>query len=227
MNTVPTSPSPSPPRPAASQTPLVALGTVVVLIAPHLGVPMALYLPLGLGLCAAMLRYQGLGFAGLGFRWRAFGVGPLLVGGMLGAVYAVVNYSVIGPVLARLLGERPDLSDFAFVRQHLSGYLLMLVLAWVVGGIYEELVFRGFLDAMLVRHLPAWRGRRWLAMAVTALVFAAYHAQLGRFGAANALVFALFAAAVRRRWPGNLWYVISFHACADMGAFTLIRLGYL
>jgi uncharacterized protein len=32
---------------------------------------------------------------------------------------------------------------------------------------------------------------------------------------------------VRSRWPANLWYVISFHACADMSAFTLLRLGYL
>lgn len=59
------------------------------------------------------------------------------------------------------------------------------------------------------------------------LPFAVYHLQLGTFGVANALVFALIAAALRQRWPKNPWYLISFHPRADTSAFTLIRLGYL
>jgi len=223
MRDVPTS---SPAR-SPGKTGLVVLGTLGVLVAPHLGVPMVLYPWFGLGLCTLMLRGQGLWWADTGFRWRGLGVGAVLVGGSLGVLYAAANLGVIGPTLALLLDERPDLSDFAFVRAHFSGYLIALALAWVIGGFYEELVFRGFLHASLMRGLPGGRVRPVLAMVLTALAFAAYHAQLGAFGVANALVFALFAAAVRSRWPANLWYVISFHACADMSAFTLIRLGYL
>lgn len=220
--------TPLPPsRPTTAQTLLIAFGGLCVLLAPHLGVPMFLYPLLGLGLCAGMLRYQRLGFADVGFQWRALGTVPLLVGGALGVAYAMANYAAIGPTLARLLGELPDLSSFDFVRAHLSGYLIALALSWVIGGFYEELVFRGFLQAMLLRHLPAWRGRPVVATALVVLLFAAYHVQLGAFGAANALVFAVFAAAVRQRWPDDLWYVIGFHACADMTAFTLMRLGYL
>ncbi|WP_163840708.1 CPBP family intramembrane glutamic endopeptidase [Pseudoxanthomonas sacheonensis] len=217
----------TPSRPAIAQTLLVASGSLCVLLAPHFGVPMFLYPLLGLGLCAGMLRYQRLGFADIGFRWRALGIVPLLVGGTLGVAYAMANYAAIGPMLARSLGELPDLSSFDFVRAHLSGYLIALALAWVIGGFYEELVFRGFLQAMLLRHLPAWHGRPVVATTLVVLLFAAYHVQLGAFGVANALVFAVFAAAVRQRWSDNLWYVISFHACADMTAFTLMHLGYL
>jgi len=209
------------------RVPLIALGTACVLAAPHLGVPMLLYPALGLGLCTAMLRYRQLRWADVGFGWRGFGVIPLIVGGALGVAYAVVNYSVIGPALALALGELPDLSDFAFVRDHLSGYVIALALAWLIGGFYEELVFRGFLYDALLRHLPGSRWRTLLAFALTALVFAAYHWQLGRFGVANALVFALFAGAMRCRWPANLWYAISFHAWADMSAFTLMHFHYL
>lgn len=220
-------PSTSPHPPSRRQTCLVALGTVCVLVAPHLGVPVFLYPVVGLALCTAMLRYQGLDWAAVGFRWRALGPGPLLTGAILAAAYVAVNFHVIGPLLADLLHERPDLSDFAFVRAHLSGYLIALALAWVVGGFYEELVFRGFLQHALSRHLPASRLRPFIATVVTVLVFAVYHCQLGAFGMANALVFAVFAAAIRSRWPANLGYAIAFHACADMGAFTLMRLGYL
>src|SRR5690349_7579877 len=223
MRDVPTS---SPAR-SLGKTGLIVLGTLGVLVAPHLGMPMVLYPWFGLGLCTVMLRGQGLRWVDTGFRWRGLGTAAVLVGGLLGVPYAAVNFSLIGPMLALLLGEQPDLSDFAFVRAHFSGYLIALALAWVIGGFYEELVFRGFLHASLMRCLPAGRARSGLAIMLTVLAFAAYHAQLGAFGVANALVFALFAAGVRSRWPANLWYVISFHACADMSAFTLIRLGYL
>lgn len=214
-------------RPSPLRALLLAAGTASVLVAPHLGVPMFLYPLWGLGLCTAMLRWQGLRFADLGWGWRRAGAVPLLFGGALGVAYAAANYTLIGPMLAVLTGELPEFSAFAFVRRSLAGYLFAWVAAWVIGGVYEELVFRGFLHGMLVRYLPAWRARGAFAVALTALAFAAYHVQLGRFGMANALVFGLCAAAVRQRWPRNLWYVISFHACADASAFTLIRLGYL
>lgn len=109
-----------------SQRSVLILGTACVLLAPHFGVPMFLYPLLGLGLCAVMLRWQGLGFEDVGFRWSGLRPGPLLLGGALGLAYAAANYGVIGPVLADLLGKRPDLSAFDFVRGPLGGYLLAL-----------------------------------------------------------------------------------------------------
>ncbi|HEU4669217.1 MAG TPA: CPBP family intramembrane glutamic endopeptidase [Dyella sp.] len=206
---------------------MLLAGTLCVLLAPHLGMPMWLYPPFGVAMCALMLRRQGLGFADVGLCGRGLRARPLLLGGALGLAYAAANYLAIGPLLARLLGELPDLSDFAFVRRSSTGYLVALVLAWLIGGLYEELVFRGFLQGMLERHLPARPARPAAAMAITVLVFAAYHAQLGAFGVANALVFGLVVAAIRNRWRANLWYAVGFHACADSAAFTLMRLGYL
>lgn len=188
---------------------------------------MLLYPWLGLGLCWALLRWLLLDFGTLGFRWRARKALPLLLGGLLGVAYAALNDRMIGPVLAQVLGTYPDFSDFDFVRHSLAGYLLAVALAWIIGGFYEELVFRGFLQAMLLRYLPAGAVGSQLAFAITALAFAAYHVQLGAFGMATALIFALIAGALRQRWPDNLWYLISVHACADTAAFTLIHLGYL
>ncbi|MGN2251367.1 hypothetical protein ACFWZ1_14950 [Frateuria sp. GZRe14] len=44
------------------------LGTLGVLVAPHLGVPMVLYPLFGLGLCTVMLHGQGLPWADTGFN---------------------------------------------------------------------------------------------------------------------------------------------------------------
>lgn len=206
---------------------VLAAGTACVLLAPHLGVPMFAYPLFGAGLCVLLLRWQGLRLADIGFRWRDLRARPLLIGAGLGVAYALLNYAVIGPLLALILQARPDLSDFAFVRGSLAGYLVGVGLAWIIGGFYEELVFRGFLQGMLERCLYVRRGGALIAAGTTALVFAAYHWQLGAFGVANALVFALFAAGIRRRWPDNLWYAIVFHACADTTAFTLMRMGWL
>lgn len=205
----------------------IALGITGVLIAPHLGVPTLVYPLFGFALCTAMLAMQRRRWSDVGFRWRGCRPTPLLVGGTLGVFYALANDVVIGPLLFRLIGTYPDFSDFDFVRAHVSGYLIALALSWIVGGLYEELVFRGFLYDALLRYLPVRHARTPIAVTATAVAFAAYHWQLGAFGIANAFVFAWFVAAVRYRWPDNLWYAISFHACADMTAFTLMRLGYL
>lgn len=91
----------------------------------------------------------------MGFRWRACTPAALAGAGLLGVAYAALNYSIIGPLLARLLGERPDLSGFAVVRQSLGGYPIAVALECIIGGFYEEPVFRGFIQTTLLRRLPA------------------------------------------------------------------------
>jgi uncharacterized protein len=212
----------------ASTRGALALAGVTLLVAfPHFGLlPIYAYPLPGMLLCWALLRWDRRTFADIGFRWRALGWRPLLVGGALGLGFALLNYLAIGPMLAWLLGTTPDLSEFGFVRDSWHGYLLMLALCWLVGGLYEEIVFRGVVFSVLHDRLPPSH-RRLVAALLTSIVFAIYHLQLGAFGIANAFVTALALSLLQARHPRDLWYVIAFHATSDMFALTLIRHGYL
>src|SRR5437773_10332832 len=49
------------------------------------------------------------------------------------------------PLLARWIGKMPDLSDFADLVGNLKLLLVYLALAWVLGALGDELVYRGYL----------------------------------------------------------------------------------
>lgn len=206
---------------------LVALGVTTLLVFPQFGwLPMHVYPFVGVALCAGILAIEHKRFADVGLDWRVLGWRPLLAGVGLGLAFMALNYTVIGPALARVFGA-PDLSAYHVVRQDSGGYLRMLALSWLVGGLYEELVFRGVVFSVLHSRL----GRTPWAFAAAALatsgLFAAYHVQLGAYGVAHAFVVALALSAVQARWPRNLWPLVAFHATCDCVAFTLIRHGWL
>ena len=207
---------------------LVAAGIATLLVFPQLGwLPMHAYPLVGAALCAGVLALERRRFVDVGLDPQALGWRPLLAGTGLGLAFAAFNFLAIGPLLAAILGERPDLSAFAFVRTDGSGYVRMLVLSWLVGGLYEEVVFRGVIFSVLSSRFGTRRGAFALAALTTSALFAAYHVQLGAFGVANAFVVALALSAVQARWPRNLWPLIAFHATCDCVAFTLIRYGWL
>ena len=60
-------------------------------------------------------------------------------------------------------------------------------MGWLVGGFYEEIVFHGFIFSRLEKMS---RGKYATAIAFigTAIIFGAYHFQLGGIGLINALI---------------------------------------
>ena len=206
---------------------LVALGVATLLVFPQFGwLPMHVYPLVGLALCAGVLAVERRRFADVGLDPHALGWRPLLAGAGLALVFMVLDYAAIGPLLARWFGM-PDLSAYHFVRRDFAGYLRMLALSWLVGGLYEELVFRGVLFSVLRSRLGDTRRAFAVSALATSALFAAYHVQLGAYGVAHAFVVALALSAVQARWPRNLWPLVAFHATCDCVAFTLIRHGWL
>ena len=90
------------------------------------------------------LRLRGLGWRDLGFtkpdRW-AHG---LLLGSAAGIAMEIFSTFVSVPLLSRLVGQPPDLSDFRPLVGNLRLVLLFLVPLWL-GSALEELVYRGYL----------------------------------------------------------------------------------
>lgn len=113
------------------------------------------------------------------------------------AVIAGVQCALV--VLPRVLPVPRTGDGFteAYLRQPF-GAVALLVLVTAVAPLMEEFLFRGWMQRGLERRLPAWG-----AIAVTAFVFAAVHAQLFgfplRFGFAIASGYAAWA--TRSIWP--------------------------
>jgi membrane protease YdiL (CAAX protease family) len=195
----------------------------LAILAPHMGVPVFLYPLLGIGLCAMALRlrrwdWQRIGWSRATWRWPELGIGAVA-----GVAWGLANFTVFGPALAALTGRLPDFGDFAFARQGLAGLGVAVLASILVGGLYEETIFRGALF-----HLVRWRRgplAALVAFATTSAAFALYHAQLGLFGIANAFLLCLPLGCLQWRYDGRAASLVGFHACSDIVAFVLLYAG--
>jgi membrane protease YdiL (CAAX protease family) len=99
-------------------------------------------------------------------------------------------------------------------------------MGWVVGGLYEEIVFHGFIFTYLEKLLPR-RISLIVSFLITNIIFGLYHFQLGYEGIINAFLAGMgyhIIVLVNKR---NLWYGIICHAIFDTIALTLLYLGYI
>jgi membrane protease YdiL (CAAX protease family) len=129
------------------------------------------------------------------------------------------------PLITKILpGEKTDLSDFSGIRGNTVNYVIILLLALVVGGFYEEIVFHGFIFTRLEKIFHG----KWATIAafiITNLIFGAYHFQQGIKGILLATIAGAAYHVLILKFNRNLWYGLFFHAFFDFIGLTLIYLG--
>ena len=91
------------------------------------------------------LRLRKVQWKQVGFtRYRTWAK-TLLLGVACGVGLELFDLFVKQPLLTRLLGKPPDLSNFAAVKGNLRFALVIIALLWVLAAFGEELVYRGYL----------------------------------------------------------------------------------
>ncbi|HKD49903.1 MAG TPA: type II CAAX endopeptidase family protein [Candidatus Acidoferrum sp.] len=131
--------------------------------------------------------------------WLGIFLGLCEVSLLVGLIAAFGGYS-FGPLVLR--GEG------------LIGWGLLWAVAFLLVGLSEEFMFRGYVQYTLTRGIGFWP-----AAVCLSLVFGAFHLLNpgeGIVGALNVAVTGMvFAFALRR--TGNLWLAVGWHACFDFG----------
>ena len=87
-----------------------------------------------------------------GLRWRNVGLTrnrswplTLALGVGAGLLMEAFELFVSQPLLIRLTGKQPDLSDFQAIHGHVKLLLIVVALAWTLAAFGEEMVWRGYL----------------------------------------------------------------------------------
>lgn len=163
-----------------------------------------------------------------GRRWRDVGLArpanwprALALGIVAGTAMELFSTFVTVPLLTRLAGRPPDLSDFRPLVGNLRLVLVWLVPLWL-GSAAEELAHRGYL---MTRVADLGRGTRaaWLAsLVVVSAGFGAGHSGQGPTGMMQETLGGLMLGALYLACGRNLALPMIAHGASNTVAFVLI-----
>jgi membrane protease YdiL (CAAX protease family) len=213
---------------SASNIALSIIGITFVFVFPHLGlipIPFAYTVPVLLVVWFLLKRtnekFSNLGFSFKRFEWKAV---------WIGAVAAVILFVFLNYLFFPLLSEvvylsKANLDDFKNIRHNPGNYVFILLMGWIVGGWYEELVFHGYIFTR-IEKIIAEKCATVISFFLANLIFGFYHLQLGLSGILNAFLAGCAYKALMLQFKRNLWYSIFFHGFFDTIGLTFIYLGY-
>lgn len=205
---------------------VIAIAIIVVL--PHTELfPNFLYSIPVLLLVWMLLKYSDETFADLGFSFKRFQPKAITIGALVAIFTLSFMQLIFFPVLDQFVTfEATEVSLYDFLRENQWQFIFILVMGWLIGGLYEEIVFHGFIFSRLERSLQG-RYATPLSFIITAIIFGAYHIQLGVDGLLNAFLVGAVYLALFVYFKRNLWYSICCHGVYNSIVIILIYFGYL
>jgi membrane protease YdiL (CAAX protease family) len=172
-----------------------------------------------------MMWLRGVGWRNVGLRrptsWRS----TLLLGVGIGIGYQYFSLYVSEPLIARLTGNLPDVSQFAPLIGNTFFLFLSLIASWTLAAFGEELVFRGYLMNRLADLVGANREGWLISLMVVSTLFGITHLYQGMSGIMVITLHGLLLGALYLATGRNLWIPIIAHGVNDTVGFILIFLG--
>ena len=173
------------------------------------------------------LKYDNTSFSDLGFSLSRFKKQALLYGVLIACVIVAFTQLVSFPIIHWIF-EFPETQVDLYdnLRGNTGFYLVMLVMVWVIGGLYEEIIFHGFIFFQLKRMIGG-EYTTHISFILTNIIFALYHLQLGYGDTINAFLVGSMYHLLALNFKGNLWYAIICHGTYNSIVITLLYLGIL
>ena len=207
---------------------LSLLAICIIAILPHTGIipnfgysiPILLFVWL-------YLKYFKETFSDIGFSFKRFKLKSILIGSLVAVLSLCFMQFIFFPTLEYVVVfKETDVELYHFIRENKWHYLFIIIMGWLVGGFYEEIVFHGFIFSRLEKMIPG-KNATLISFIGTSIIFGAYHFQLGTADLINAFILGAIYHALALYFKRNLWYSIICHGVYDTIVITLIYMNYL
>lgn len=203
----------------------IAFIIAFLVLFPHfVPLPFYSYAIVCLAVIILFLRQQKKALRDLGLKRNGLTIHALIVGILSALIWVAFNKWCYHPFITHFFVVEPY-TEYDFIREKLSHLIFTIIAAWLVGGFYEEIVFRGFIQTKIQEWFIKNKYSFWLAALLTSSLFGLYHWQQGIFGIIPSALGGLFWTYLLWRYKGNLWYPILSHAIYDTIALTMIYFG--
>lgn len=198
---------------------LTILSLGVILLLPPYGVIIAfigisLYLSIGK---KRLQKWQSIGFQNPN-KW----VKLILITFGLAVIIELSFSIIITPIIEQVTHNKPDISQYDFIRDNLASLLLMILVGWIVGGFIEEIVFRGFLLNRISAFFSNKNTGDIIGIIITSAAFGFSHLYQGWSGVISTGLVAVVLGILFIKSKKVLWYTIFTHGFIDLIGLTLI-----
>ena len=133
----------------------------------------------------------------------------------------LLSYFVFLPLIQKLTGQELELGPFNQVKNNPRILILSLVMGWIIGGLFEETIFRGFMLSRFMNHLPAKMGTI-IGILISSFVFGYLHLYQGPTGQILTGIVGMMLAIIYVVNKRNLWLVILTHCFIDTLSLTIL-----
>ena len=174
-----------------------------------------------------VLKYSNETFSDIGFSLKQFKPNSILFGGLVAVLTLAFMQLIFHPVLDFFVSlEYKDAGLTDTIQGGKLQFFIMVIIGWLIGGFYEEIVFHGFIFTRLEKMFKG-KYSTHISFVITIVIFGVYHIQLGALGLINALVVGAVYLALFLYFKRNLWYSIICHGFYNTMVMTLIYYDYL
>jgi len=161
----------------------------------------------------------------VGFKKPANWGKLLLTTFLLGLAIEMSFQILINPIIESLTKSSIDLSVFAGIKGNLPTYLIYVLIGFVIGGLLEEMLFRGFLLTRVASFFKSEKIGFTLGILILSILFGLAHMYQGWSGVLNTGLTSVLLGIVFVKFDKDLWYAILTHGFIDFVGFSVLYLG--
>ena len=171
------------------------------------------------------LWLRSLGWRGVGLTGSAHFARTALLGIVIGIAYQFLSLILVDPLIARLTGRLPDVSQFAPLVGSVKYLLLSLLVTWTLAAFGEELVYRGYLMNRIAGLVNTPRAGWAVSLLISSILFGVVHSYQGTSGVIATGLCGLLFGMMYLASGRNLWLPIIAHGTFDSVGFVLVFFG--
>ncbi len=157
----------------------------------------------------------------LGFSKPESWIKTVMLSFLLGIGIVLLSYYVFLPQIQHLTGHPLELGMFEPLKHNTSLLISSLALGWIVGGLIEETIFRGFIISKFMDHLPAQTGAI-IGIVFSSCLFGYLHTYQGPTGQILTGLVGFILAIIYVVNKRNIWLNIFTHGFVNTVSMLLL-----